>query len=77
MIDTFSAHSLKILEKNVDEFKNKFVHNLSLFKKDKRATLGQKFHSLICYFINGFDVSKLELELSEKEKTIWQNLKNG
>ena len=75
-IDTFSANSLKILDKSLEEFKNKYVYNLSLFKKDKRATLGQKFHSLICYFINGFDVSKLELELSEKEKTIWQNLKN-
>ena len=75
-IDTFSAHSLKILEKNVDEFKNKFIHNLSLFKKEKRATLGQKFHALICYFINGFDISKLIEDLDKQEQKIWKNLEN-
>lgn len=76
MIDTFSAHSLKILDKNVDEFKNKFIHNLSLFKKDPRAILGQKFHALICYFINDFDVEKLAQDLNEEEQIIWQNLQN-
>ena len=75
-IDTFSAHSLKILEKSVEEFKNKFIYNLSLFKKDPRATLGQKFHTLICYFINGFDVSKVIEELNEQEQIIWKNLEN-
>ena len=75
-IDTFSAHSLKILEKNVDEFKNKFIHNLSLFKKEKRATLGQKFHALICYFINDFDVSMVVQDLSNEEQIIWKNLEN-
>ncbi len=75
-IDTFSAHSLKILDKSLDEFKNKFIHNLSLFKKDPRATLGQKFHSLICYFINDFDVSNVIKELDEKEQIIWKNLEN-
>lgn len=74
-IDTFSANSLKILDKSLDEFKNKFIYNLSLFKKDPRAILGQKFHSLICYYINNFDVSNLVLELNEIEQSIWKNLK--
>ena len=73
-IDTFSAHSLKILEKNPDEFKDKFIYNLSLFKKDDRAVLGQKFHALICYYINNFDVDKMINSLDEKEKIVWQNL---
>lgn len=75
-IDTFSAHSLKILDKSIDEFKDKFIHNLSLFKKDKRAILGQKFHTLICYFINNFDVSLVIEDLNETEQTIWKNLEN-
>lgn len=75
-IDTFSAHSLKILDKNIDEFKDKFIHNLSLFKKDPRAILGQKFHALICYFIDGFDISKLIEDLDEQEQIIWKNLEN-
>ena len=76
MIDTFSAHSLKILDKNVEEFKNKFVYNLSLFKKDPRAVLGQKFHALICYYINNFDVSRIIEDLNESEQIIWKNLEN-
>jgi len=75
-IDTFSAHSLKILDKNVEEFKNKFFYNLSLFKKDPRAMLGQKFHALICYFINGFDTSKIIEDLNKEEQIIWKNLQN-
>ncbi|MBQ4646425.1 MAG: PD-(D/E)XK nuclease family protein [Candidatus Gastranaerophilales bacterium] len=75
-IDTFSAHSLKILDKSIEEFKNKFIYNLSLFKKDPRATLGQKFHALICYYINNFDVSKLVEDLNEQEQIIWKNLEN-
>lgn len=75
-IDTFSAHSLKILDKSTDEFKNKFIHNLFLYKKDPRAILGQKFHALICYYINNFDVSKIVEDLDEKEQNIWQNLQN-
>ena len=76
MIDTFSAHSLKILDKSIEEFKDKFIHNLSLFKKDPRAILGQKFHTLICYYINNFDVSKLIEDLNESEQIIWKNLEN-
>ena len=75
-IDTFSAHSLKILDKNVDEFKDKFIHNLSLFKKDPRAILGQKFHALICYYINNFDISHVIEDLNENERYIWKNLEN-
>ena len=75
-IDTFSAHSLKILDKSVEEFKNKFIYYLSIFKKDSRATLGQKFHTLICYFINDFDVSRVVEELDSQEQIIWKNLEN-
>ena len=75
IIDTFSANSLKILDKNKEEFENKYIHNLFLNKKDERAILGQKFHSLICAFLKGFDTSKMILELNEKENIIWENLK--
>lgn len=75
-IDTFSAHSLKILDKSIDEFKNKFIYNLSLFKKDSRAILGQKFHTLICYYINNFDISNVVKELNKQEQIIWKNLEN-
>lgn len=75
-INTFSAHSLKILDKSTDEFKNKFIYNLSLFKKDPRAVLGQKFHALICYYINDFNISNVIKELNEEEQIIWNKLEN-
>lgn len=73
-IDSFSENSLKVLDRDVEEFKNKYLYNLTLFKKDKRADLGQKFHSLICYYIKGFSVEKLLLNLNEKEISFWKNL---
>lgn len=75
-IDTFSAHSLKILDKSLQEFEEKFIYNLSLFKKEERALLGQKFHNLICAFLKNFDISKIQMELNENEIIIWNNLKN-
>lgn len=74
MIDTFSSNSLKILEKDIVEFQNKYVLGLSLYKKDKRAILGQKFHSLICYYIKGFNVNKLLFDLEENELEFWKKL---
>lgn len=73
-IDTFSAHSLKVLEKSLEEFENKFIYNLSLFKKDPRALLGQKFHNLICAYLNDFNIEKMSMELNEDELIIWKNL---
>ena len=64
MIDTFSANSLKILDKNPQDFINKYVYNLNIYKKDKRAVLGQKYHALICQYLKKYDISKMKSELS-------------
>ncbi len=74
--DTFSANSLKILDISAAEFENKYIYNLFYRKKDQRAIQGQKFHSLICFYIKNFDISKLTFDLNEKELKIWQNLKS-
>ena len=76
-IDTFSANSLKILDKSTQEFENKYIHNLYLHKKDKRALIGQKFHSLICFYIQNIDTSKLVLNLNIQEQKIWEKLKKN
>lgn len=75
-INTFSANSLKVLDRNVDEFIDKYIYNLSLYKKDARSDLGQKFHSLICSYIKGIETDKIALDLNEKERIIWNNLKS-
>jgi len=74
IIDTFSANSLKLLDKSIEEFKNKYIDNLSIYQKNDRATLGEKFHSLICFYIKGFNIEKLLLDLEENELVYWKNL---
>lgn len=76
MIDTFSANSLKLLEKDKQEFINKYIYKLSLFKKDERVNLGQIFHALICMYLKGFDVSKMVQGLSYDKKEIWSGVEN-
>ena len=77
MLDTFSAHSLKILEKSKDEFINTYEYKLKLYNLDKRSELGQKYHNLICAYIKGFDIDKMKLELEdEKIKIIDKFLSN-
>lgn len=73
-IDTFSANSLKVLDKNLEEFINKYIYNLSFYKKDNRARIGELFHSLICAYIKGFEINKMILELDEKNLSTWKNL---
>ena len=75
-IDTFSSNSLKILDKSLEEFKNKYIYNLSFFKKEERALLGEKFHSLICAYLKNIPISKMIFDLDDKEKIIWNNLQN-
>lgn len=67
MIDTFSANSLKILDKSLDEFIDKYIYHLNIYKKDKRALLGSQYHALLCQYIKGYDISKMKLELENVE----------
>ena len=67
MIDTFSANSLKILDKSLDDFINKYVYHLSIYKKDKRALLGSQYHALICQYLKGYDINKMKLELNNPD----------
>ncbi len=76
LIDTFSANSLKLLDKNPKEFINRYVNNLYLTKKDDRTLLGQKFHSLINTYLRGIETQKIALELKNDEQLIWEKLKN-
>jgi len=75
-IDTFSANSLKVLDRDIEEFKNKYICNLTLFKKDKRAILGQKFHSLISSYLSGFSVDKMLSDLDKDEFYYWMKLES-
>lgn len=70
--DTFSANSLKILDKSVEEFEKKYIHKLDFFsQKSKEAKIGEKIHALICQYLLGFDVKKLINCLNKNEKELF------
>ena len=76
MIDTFSANSLKILDKNPEEFKKKYIENLSLSPSSKNAKQGQNLHSFLCYYLKNFDTSKIEAAFSSADRDFIEQLKN-
>lgn len=77
MIDTFSANSLKILDKSLEDFEKKYIHNLEFYKTDENAQIGNKFHNLICYYLKNYDVQKFESALNKGELEIWEKTKNS
>ena len=67
MIDTFSANSLKILDKSLEDFINKFVYHLTVYKKDDRAFLGSQYHMLMCQYLQKYDITKMKTELPDSQ----------
>lgn len=77
MIDTFSCHSLKILDSSYEEFKRKYILKLDFLEQNEDAAVGNKFHALISYLLKNQNFKKLESALNEKEADIWNNFKNS
>ncbi|GBF23419.1 hypothetical protein tpqmel_0823 [Candidatus Gastranaerophilus sp. (ex Termes propinquus)] len=75
-IDTFSVHSLKLLEKDPEEFKRRYVDCTHFTQNPVAARAGKKFHLLISYHLKGLDTAKFENALSEPERALWCGLKN-
>lgn len=75
VIDTFSANSLKLLEKSVEEFKLKYIENLYLMPDNKKAKAGQNLHSFLCFYLKNFDTSKLENHFSQKDRVFIEQIK--
>lgn len=76
-IDTFSANSLEILNNSKEEFYNKYILNLELIVQNNDIKLGNKFHNLICYYLKNHEIKKFENALNDKEKILWENIKNS
>ncbi len=76
-IDVFSKNSLEVLEKSVEDFKNRFELGLYFLNKTDEAKTGSALHRLIFYYLKGFDIKKIEQALGAREKQIWENLKGS
>lgn len=77
MIDTFSCHSLKVLDSSYEEFKRKYILKLDFLEQNEEAFIGNKFHALISYLLKNHNFKKFENALNEKEAEIWESVKNS
>ena len=73
-MNTFSVNSLKLLEKNEQEFIDKYILHLDFLNKNKPAKMGERLHGFICYYLRGFNMDKIYNSLEQKEKEMLQNV---
>ncbi len=69
-MNTFSVNSLKLLEKNKEDFINKYILHLDFLSSNKSTKRGERLHGLISYYIQGYDISKIKNSLAKDEKEI-------
>ncbi len=73
--DTFSANSLKILEKNAEEFKLKYIENLYFTPDNTQTKAGQNLHNFLCFYLKNFDTSKIEAAFAECDRDFIDKIK--
>lgn len=73
MLNTFSANTLKRIEENP----NFQGSELSFILKTPETVLGQELHKLIYYYIKKFDIKKIENNLDEAKRNLWEKIKNS
>ena len=71
-----SPAMLKIFDECPQKYKFMYVDKISLPQNKYFFEKGKKIHAIASYYIKGYDVSKLEQALTEKEKQIWNYLKS-
>lgn len=76
-INNFSPNMLKVFDECQQKFFFKYVEKLSLPQRASIFEKGKKIHALANYYLNGFDVSKMEKTLNESEKMAWESLKSN
>ena len=76
IIDTFSANSLKILDKSADEFRLRYIENLYFTPDNKKAKTGQNLHNFLCFYLKNFDTSKIEGSFGENDKSFIEKIKD-
>lgn len=76
-MNNFSANMLKTFEQCPQKFFLKYVERIQLPQSSAIFETGKKIHALANYFLNGFDISKMEKTLNPDEKIVWETLKSN
>ena len=76
MFKQFSPNMLKTYELCSKKFDFKYNQSISMPVNDEIFVFGKNIHALASYFLRGENIEKMELALNEKEKSVWEYLKN-
>lgn len=68
---------LKTFEECEKKFFLKYIQKVSLPQRSAIFEKGKKIHALANYYLNGFDISKMEKTLNADEKATWESLKSN
>ncbi len=74
-MDTFSANSLKILDKDPENFRLKYNEGLFLNPDNSSTKAGQNLHNFLCFYLKGFDMTKIEASFSKKDREFVDKIK--
>ena len=73
----FSPNMLKTFQTCPKKYQFMYEDNLSVPQKFSLFEKGKKVHALANYYLQGYDVSKMETVLSADEKKAWEMLKSN
>jgi len=76
MFQSFSPNMLKTYLLCPKKFYFKYVKNISMPVNDEIFELGKNIHAIASYYLKKENIDKMEKFLSEREKSIWEYLKN-
>ncbi len=75
MFQSYSPNMLKTFETCPKKFFFRYVKNISMPTNDEMFELGKNIHALASYYLRKENLNKMELSLSERERSIWEYLK--
>lgn len=67
---------LKTFDLCPKKFYFKYIKNISMPSNDEIFELGKNIHALASYYLKKENIDRMELALTEREKSIWEYLKN-
>lgn len=68
---------LKTFDECQQKFCLKYIQKCSLPQRSTIFEKGKKIHALANYYLNGFDIEKMEKTLNSDEKLTWESLKSN
>ena len=76
MVQIYSPNMLKTYELCPKKFYLKYIKNISMPVDDEIFELGKNIHAIASYYLKKEYICKMEQALNEREKMIWDYLKN-